>query len=147
MQAISITYDGDLAAYVVPAVGLAGLSSTSFLFSVVRQWWLLREQEALLAEEWAAKEEEVVGDSPEARRLFSRPGSSPEVLSVRLKLRGRSAVTDFFLSNYSPLLGKGESSIGTHVECDSCARHSSRGTSTTSNLRYSQSSGDARRWS
>ena len=45
--------------------GVAGLSGTSFLISTVRQWWLLREQEALLAEEWATREEEVVGDSPE----------------------------------------------------------------------------------
>ena len=71
MQAVSIAYDSDLAAYVVPAVGVAGLSGTSFLISAVRQWWLLREQEALLAEEWAAREEEVVGDSPEVRWLFS----------------------------------------------------------------------------
>ena len=67
LQAISIAYDSALAAYVVPAVGVAVLSSVSFLISAVRQWWLLREQEALLAEEWAAKEEEVVGDSPEVR--------------------------------------------------------------------------------
>ena len=71
LQAVSIAYDSDLAAYVVPAVGVAGLSSTSFLISTVRQWWLLREQEALLAEEWAAREEEeVVGDSPEVREHF-----------------------------------------------------------------------------
>ena len=67
LQAISIAYDSALAAYVVPAVCVAGLSSTSFLISAVRQWRLLREQEALLAEEWAAREEEVVGDSPEVR--------------------------------------------------------------------------------
>ena len=78
LQAISIAYDSDLAAYVVPAVGVAGLSGTSFLISAVRQSWLLREQEALLAEEWAAKEEEVVGDSPEVRSLFSWAGGSPE---------------------------------------------------------------------
>ena len=70
MQAISIAYDSALAAYVVPAVGVAVLSSMSFLISAVRQWWLLREQEALLAEEWAAREEEVVGDSPEVREHF-----------------------------------------------------------------------------
>ena len=82
MQAISIAYDSDLAAYVVPAVGVAVLSSMSFVISVVRQWWLLREQEALLAEEWAAREEEVVGDSPEVRSHFSRAGCGPEVQSV-----------------------------------------------------------------
>ena len=69
MQAISIACDSDLAAYVLPAVCVAVLSSMSFLISVVRQWWLVREQEALLAEEWAAREEDVVGDSPEVRWL------------------------------------------------------------------------------
>ena len=82
LQAISIAYDSDLAAYVVPAVCVAVLSSMSFLISVVRQWWLLRKQEALLAEEWDAKEEEVVGDSPEVRWLFSRAGSGPEGQTV-----------------------------------------------------------------
>ena len=93
LQAISIAYDSDLAAYVVPAVGVAVLSSMSFLISVVRQWWLLREQEALLAEEWDAREEDVVGDSREVRWLFfSRVGSGPEGQRVRLKLRVRSTV-------------------------------------------------------
>ena len=64
MQAISIAYDSDLAAYVVPAVGVAALSSSSFLISAVQQSWLLRKQEALLAAEWAEREEDVVGDSP-----------------------------------------------------------------------------------
>ena len=67
MQAISIVYNPDLAAYVVPAVAVAMLSSGSFLFSVAHQSWLLREQEALLATEWNEKEEEVIGDTPEAR--------------------------------------------------------------------------------
>ena len=74
LQAISIAYDSALAAYVVPAVGVAVLSSMSFLISVVRQWWLLREQEALLAEEWTAREEDLVGDSPEVRWLFFQGG-------------------------------------------------------------------------
>ena len=82
LQAISIAYDSDLAAYVVPAVGVAVLSSMSFLISVVRQWWLLRKQEALLAEEWTAREEDLVGDSPEVRWLFSRVGSGPEGQTV-----------------------------------------------------------------
>ena len=78
LQAISIAYDSDLAAYMVPAVGVAGLSSSSFLISAVQQSWLLRKQEALLAAEWAAREEDVVGDSPEVRWPFSRAGSGPE---------------------------------------------------------------------
>ena len=81
MQAISIAYDSDLAAYVVPAVGVAALSRSSFLISAVQQSWLLRKQEALLAAEWAEREEDVVGDSPEVRWLF--PGRvSVQKLSV-----------------------------------------------------------------
>ena len=74
MQAISIAYDRDLAAYVLPAVCVTVLSSMSFLISAVRQWWLLREQEALLQEEGTAREEDVVGDSPEVRWLFFQGG-------------------------------------------------------------------------
>ena len=94
LQAISIAYDSDLAAYVVPAVGVAGLSGTSFLISAVRQSWLLREQEALLAEEWAAREEEVVGDSPEVRWLF--PGRvAVQRCKVCCRLRGCSEISSF----------------------------------------------------
>ena len=95
MQAISIAYDSDLAAYVVPAVGVAGLSGTSFLISAVRQWWLLREQEALLAEEWAAREEEVVGDSPEVRSFF-RGLVAVYRGKVRSRCRGPSAVRAYY---------------------------------------------------
>ena len=96
-QAVSIAYDSDLAAYVVPAVYVAGLSSTSFLISAVRQWRLLREQEALLAEEWAAREEEVVGDSPEVRCLF--PGRvAVQRGKVRSRCRGPSAVRAYYSS-------------------------------------------------
>ena len=94
MQAISIAYDSDLAAYVVPAVGVAGLSGTSFLISAVRQWWLLREQEALLAEEWAAREEEVVGDSPEVLELFSG-WVAVQRCKVCCRLRGCSEMSSF----------------------------------------------------
>ena len=154
MQAISIAYDSDLAAYVVPAVGVAGLSVMSFLISAVRQWWLLREQEALLAEEWAAKEEEVVGDSPEVRSLF-RGRVAVQGGKVRSRCRGPSAVRAYYSSftEYMFLVratchGKGESCTGSHgesSECDSRARHSSHGTSTTSNSQNSESSGEARR--
>ena len=51
-------------------MGVAALSSSSFLISAVQQSWLLRKQEALLAAEWAEREEDVVGDSPEVRWLF-----------------------------------------------------------------------------
>ena len=92
LQAISIAYDSDLAAYVVPAVGVAVLSSMSFLISAVRQWWLLREQEALLAEEWAAREEEVVGDSPEVRWLFCSGRVAVQMCKVFPRRRGPSVM-------------------------------------------------------
>ena len=92
-NAIVIACDSDLAAYVLPAVGVALLSGMSFLISAVRQWWLLREQEALLAEEWAAKEEEVVGDSPEVRCFFFFPDPvAVQKYKVRTKRRGPSAM-------------------------------------------------------
>ena len=76
---------------------MAGLSGTSFLISAVRQSWLLREQEALLAEEWAAREEEVVGDSPEVRCLF--PGRvAVQRGKVRSRCRGPSAVRAYYSS-------------------------------------------------
>ena len=86
MQAISIAYDSDLAAYVVPAVGVAALSSSSFLISAVQQSWLLRKQEALLQEEWTAREEDLVGDSPEVRWV------SPSWVAIQ---RGNARASSF----------------------------------------------------
>ena len=121
LQAISIAYDSALAAYVVPAVGVAVLSSMSFLISVVRQWWLLRKQEALLAEEGVAREEDLVGDSPEVRWLFFRVGSCPEVQSVlqpswsfcNVGLLHLTTVTSCFSLE---LLCKGDSCTGAYGE-------------------------------
>ena len=53
---------------------VAGASSLSFLISVAVNGHTLVAEEALLAQMWSQREDEVVGDNPEATRFsYSSP--------------------------------------------------------------------------
>ena len=68
-NAISISYDENLAEYATGAVVVAGASSLSFLISVAVNGHTLVAEEALLAQMWSQRGDEVVGDNPEATRF------------------------------------------------------------------------------
>ena len=73
-NAISIVYDENLAEYATGAVVVAGASSLSFVISVAVNGHTLVAEEALLAQMWSQREDEVVGDNPEATRFsYSSP--------------------------------------------------------------------------
>ena len=68
-NAFIISRNKDLEAYAPAANVVGGLSMFSFVGSLSAQSWFIRQQEQLLSAEWAAREDVVVGDSPEAYLL------------------------------------------------------------------------------
>ena len=68
-NAVIISSNDDLEAYIPAAIAVGGLSMFSFAFSLCAQLRFLRQQEELLRKEWAARGDKVVGDSPEAYLL------------------------------------------------------------------------------